>query len=54
MAESKHTREGKRQFPSLMRVGRSLDPHPLQMDPFAMIDGTLSWDGQREQLEDVL
>lgn len=32
----------------------SLDPHPLQMDPFVLIDGTLSWDGQREQLEDVL
>lgn len=32
----------------------ALDPHPLEMDPFVLLDGTLSWDGQREQLDEVL
>lgn len=31
----------------------ALDPHPLEMDPFVLAGGTLSWDGLRAELEDV-
>jgi len=33
----------------------SLDPHPLLMDPFVMLDGTLTWEGvAEEELDDVI
>lgn len=32
----------------------SMDPHPLQLDPFVMEDGILRWEGLSGDLEDVL
>lgn len=33
----------------------ALDPHPLLMDPFVMLDGSLTWEGvTEEELDDVI
>lgn len=32
----------------------SMDPHPLQIEPFEMEDGVLSWDGTTDEVEDAM
>src|SRR5690606_37841869 len=45
--------------PSRVVVGvtvelESMDPHPLLLDPFALIDGELHWQGEEYSLDEAL